>query len=98
MFNLGDRGLGTRTPEEEAEFNQTRNTSEFVKRVAQAKLDPAIRPSGDLVSGLFENNRWVFICSQHAEGRFANEEELKGNFRSVAQRQSKFGKSKSTYD
>ena len=88
----------SRTPEEEATFNQTRKTSEFVKRVTQAKLDPVIKPYADLVSGLFENDTWVFICSQHVAGRFSNEEELKDHFRNVAHRQSKFGISQSTYD
>jgi hypothetical protein len=87
-----------RTPEEEATFNQTRKTSEFLKRVTQAKNDTAIKPYSDLVSGLFENDRWVFICSQHVAARFSNEEELKDHFKNVAHTQSKFGKSQSTFD
>jgi hypothetical protein len=87
-----------RTPEEQAILNQSRKTSEFLKRISQAKLDPAIKPYADLVSGLFENDVWVFICSQHVAARFSNEEELKEHFRNVAHKQSTLRKSQSTFD
>jgi hypothetical protein len=87
-----------RTPEEQAAFNQSRKTSEFLKRLTQAKLDPAIKPYAELVSGLFENEEWAFICSQHVAARFSNEEELKEHFRNVAHKQSTRGKLQSTFD
>ena len=87
-----------KTPEELAVLNETKKTTEFVKRITQVKLDPVIKGYADLVSGLFENGQWVFICSQHVSARFSNEEELKEHFRTEAHKQSKFGKSQSTYD
>ncbi len=87
-----------KTPEEVATFNETKKTTEFVKRITQAKLDPGIRGHGDLVSGLFENGQWTFICSQHVMARFTSEEELKEHFVKESHTQSKFGKSQSMYD
>jgi len=87
-----------KTPEEVASFNETKKTTEFLKRITQIKLDPEIRGYSDLVSGLFENGQWVFICSQHVSARFSNEEELKEHFRKESHKQSKIGKSQSTYD
>ncbi len=87
-----------KTPEEVAIFNETKKTTEFVKRTTQVKLDPAIKGFSDLVSGLFENDQWVFICSQHVVARFSDEDELKRHFENEAHKQSKFGKSQSTYD
>ncbi|MDA4111350.1 MAG: hypothetical protein OK439_02345 [Thaumarchaeota archaeon] len=87
-----------KTPEEIAILSEKKITSEFLKRIKQVKLDPAISRYADLVSGLFENGQWTFICSQHVSARFANEEELKEHFRKEAHKQSQFGKSQSTYD
>jgi hypothetical protein len=87
-----------KTPEEVAILNETKKTTEFLKRLKQVKLDPEIAGYSDLVSGLFENGQWVFICSQHHDGRFSNEEELKEHFRKEKHKQSSFGKSLSTYD
>jgi hypothetical protein len=87
-----------KTPEELATFNETKKTTEFLKRIKQMKLDPAISGYADLVSGLFENGQWMFVCSQHVSARFSNEEELKEHFRNEAHKQSKFGQSQSTYD
>jgi hypothetical protein len=88
----------TKTPEEVAIQNETRKTTEFVKRISQVKLDPAIAGYADLVSGLFENGQWVFICSQHVSARFSNEGELKEHFRNEAHKQTKPGRKQSTYD
>ena len=87
-----------KTPEQVATYNETMKTSEFVKRIAQAKVDPAIIGYSDQVSGLFQNGKWMFVCSQHVFARFANEEELKGHFRNEPHTKSKFGRSQSTYD
>ncbi|MFI5419978.1 MAG: hypothetical protein ACHQ1H_03335 [Nitrososphaerales archaeon] len=87
-----------KTPEEVAVSNETKKTTEFVKRITQVKLDSAIKGYSDLVSGLFENGQWMFICSQHVSARFSNEEELKEHFRNTPHTQTKFGKSLSTFD
>jgi methionine synthase II (cobalamin-independent) len=69
---------GEKSPEKAALAKEKEATSKFLKRVKQAKLDlPANR---DMISGLFENSHWVFICSQHLSGRYADEQELKKHF------------------
>ena len=87
-----------KSPEEVAINNETKKTAEFLKRIKQVKLDPAIRGYSDLVSGLFENGVWISICSQHMSARFSNEEELKEHFKKEAHTKSKFARSQSTYD
>jgi hypothetical protein len=87
-----------KSPEEVAIQNETKKTSEFLKRIKQLKLDPAIAGYSDLVSGLFENGQWVFVCKQHIEARFSNEGELKEHFKNEVHKQSQLGRSQSTYD
>ena len=87
-----------KTPEEVATFNETKKTAEFLKRIRQLKLDPYLSGYSDQVSGLFENGEWVFICSQHVQARFSNEEEVKQHFRKEVHTQSSFEKTKSMYD
>jgi hypothetical protein len=87
-----------KTPEEVAHFNETKNTSDFLKRMKQVKMDPTIIGYSDLISGLFEKDHWMFICKQHISSRFSNDEELKEHFRKAAHKQSKFGLSLSTYE
>jgi len=86
-----------KTLEELANFNETKNTSEFVKGLKRLKLDPAIIGYSDLISGLFESGQWIFICKQHVSARFSNESELKEHFKNEAHIQSKFGLSLSAY-
>jgi len=53
-------------------------TSVFVQRVIHVKLD--LPASNDLISGLFEDSRWKFICADHQSARFVDEKELKKHF------------------
>ncbi len=104
MFILGRKTRSetltrpAKTPEEVAIHNETKKTTEFLKRIKQVKLDPAIRSYSDLVSGLFENSQWMFVRSQHVSARFSDEEELKKHFKNEAHSLSKFGRSQSMYD
>jgi hypothetical protein len=69
-----------KTTEDVAKAKDKAVTLEFIKRIKQMKVDPAISGYGDRISGLFENSEWVFICSEHLEGRFTEEQELKKHF------------------
>ncbi|MFI5421024.1 MAG: hypothetical protein ACHQ1H_08665 [Nitrososphaerales archaeon] len=53
-------------------------TSVFVQRVKHAKLD--LPASNDLISGLFEDSQWKFVCADHVPSRFVDEKELKKHF------------------
>ena len=53
-------------------------TSVFVQRVKHAKLD--LPANNDLISGLFEDSQWKFICADHIPARFADEKSLKIHF------------------
>jgi len=86
------------SPEELVIQEKAKKNSEFVKRITLLKVDPAIVGYSDQVSGLFQNGKWMFVCSQHLFARFSSEEELKEHFRMEQHRQSKFGRSQSTYD
>ena len=55
-------------------------TSLFLKRVQAVKRDPAFAGFAGRISGLYEKPNWIFICSEHVSGRFANEEKLKKHF------------------
>jgi hypothetical protein len=57
-------------------------TSLFLQRVKQAKLDlPANKA---LISGLYEDSTWKFICAEHPPARFLHEVELKKHFQEKA--------------
>jgi len=87
-----------KTPEGVATSNDSKKTIEFLKRVMKAKLDPAIRGYSDLISGLFENDHWIFVCSQHVSVRLSDEEELKEHLRTMSHSQTKFGRSQLIHD
>jgi hypothetical protein len=53
-------------------------TSVFLQRVIRAKLE--LPENKYLISGLFEDSRWKFICADHPPARFADEKELKKHF------------------
>jgi hypothetical protein len=53
-------------------------TSVFVQRVKRAKLD--LPANNDLISGLFEDSQWKFICADHIPARFEDEKQLKKHF------------------
>ncbi|MGI0091451.1 MAG: hypothetical protein ACREBS_07060 [Nitrososphaerales archaeon] len=54
---------------------------EFHTRVKKVKHDePELRLYAGLISGLLEEGRWTFICSEHLEGRYRDETELKQHF------------------
>jgi len=55
-------------------------SSLFLKRVQAVKRDPTFSGFADRISGLYEKPTWVFICSEHLSGRFADEEKLKKHF------------------
>jgi hypothetical protein len=56
-------------------------TSLFLKRVTHAKLD--LPANNDMISGLFEDFQWKFVCSEHRPERFMDEIQLKKHFADV---------------
>jgi len=52
----------------------------FSKRVEKLKRDPALVLHRELVSGLFEDGHWTFVCSEHRPGRFLDEAEVTQHF------------------
>jgi len=58
-------------------------TSEFLGRVTKLKKDPEVKRHGDLISGLYERRRWVFVCSEHVHKRFTSEVEVRKHFHST---------------
>lgn len=79
-----------RSPANSIEAEERRIRLEFIKMLKQTKLDPAIRSYSDMVSGLYENDEWVFVCSQHLSGRFLDEKVLKRHFAEESHRRSSY--------
>ena len=83
---------------DDPKYKATVKTSFFMKRLNEVKRDPSISPFAGLVSGLFENSEWVFVCSEHLTGRFVDEEKLKAHFNTESHRRSVTRRSSSMYD
>jgi len=60
---------------------ETRITSLFLKRLAALKREPVLATNAFVVSGLYENATWVFICSEHKDVRMKDEDDAREHFK-----------------
>jgi hypothetical protein len=82
LFNLGPSGLLSSHSMNELRHDLDLDISRnFRIRVTKVKEDLTIR-SGYVykISGLLENGKWSFVCSEHKAARFESEEGLRKHF------------------
>jgi len=56
-------------------------TALFSKRLAALKKEPMLVLNPFVISGLYENSQWVFICSQHKDVRLKDEDSAREHFK-----------------
>jgi hypothetical protein len=61
-------------------------TADFTHRVMKIKRDPELSKFSFLISGIYEESRWTFVCGKHLSGRYKTEEDLKKHFAKLAHR------------
>jgi hypothetical protein len=57
-------------------------TTVFLQKVKHAKLD--LPANADLISGLYEDFQWKFVCADHQPARFLDEKLLRKHFEEQA--------------
>ena len=79
--------MSNKTAKDEA----TAISSLFLRRLNALKKEPAISRNDFLISGLYENSAWVFICSEHKDVRLKDEDEAREHLKQTHSTRAKLG-------